>query len=166
MGGARWDPWRKGCHPGRRRSKAQPPATTPSSGAPAADVTPSAATGAAVEPLRALWRMEKEPPGGPAPGVAGDRGGDLAGAAPNEAQRRERARRSVRQAGLVHAPREGDETAIPGHGRTAVVKAGRRRHPPGPRPRGTCPRPYDRPPQTHGLAVATTDRHSYHCLTD
>ncbi|MCK7494818.1 MAG: hypothetical protein MZW92_29685 [Comamonadaceae bacterium] len=65
------------------------------------------ATGAAVEPLRAL-RLHSVF-SGPATGMAGDRGGDLAGAAPSGAQRRRPASRSVRQAGLVHAQREGIE---------------------------------------------------------
>ena len=54
-----------------------------SSGGSAADVPPSAANGAAVEPLRASVCLAAF--SGPAPGMAGDRGGDLAGAAPSAA---------------------------------------------------------------------------------
>ena len=46
-------------------------------GGSASDVTPSAATGAAVEPVRALQAVVFSDP---ASGVAGGRGGDLAGA--------------------------------------------------------------------------------------
>jgi hypothetical protein len=55
-----------------------------SSGGPAADVTPSAATGAAVEPLQALQCTGVSRPG---IGLGGDRGDDLAGAAPSGAMR-------------------------------------------------------------------------------
>jgi hypothetical protein len=54
-----------------------------SAGGPAADVLPSAATGAAVEPARAHQCIC-----GPASGMAGDRGDDLGGAHSDDAQRR------------------------------------------------------------------------------
>lgn len=62
----------------------------PSSGGPAAGVTPSAATGATVEPLRALLGLR-----GPATGLASARGGDLAGQARSAVDQD----RPVRQAG-------------------------------------------------------------------
>ncbi len=65
-----------------------------SSGDPAAGVTPSAATGATVEPLRALLGLR-----GPATGLASARGGDLAGQARSAADQD----RPVRQAGRSHA---------------------------------------------------------------
>jgi len=79
--------WRGGC--------SEDDQTLTSSGGSAADVTPSAANGAAVEPLIAdfaaaqpLRALLCTPAfSGPATGMAGDRGGDLAGAAPSEAQR-------------------------------------------------------------------------------
>jgi len=81
--------WRSGC--------SEDGHTSTSSGGSAADVTPSAANGAAVEPLIAdfaaaqpLRALLCTPAfSGPATGMAGDRGGDLAGAAPSEAQRSE-----------------------------------------------------------------------------
>ena len=52
--------------------------------------------------------------------MAGDRGDDLAGAAPSEAQRP--ASRPVRQAGVVHAQREGTQARDPrARERAAVV---------------------------------------------
>jgi len=85
------------------------------SGAPAADVTQSAANGAAVEPLRT-------PPwipafSGPASGSAGDRGGDLAGAAPSEAQRSDlQAGQFAKRASFTRSVKE-TRPAIPGHGK-------------------------------------------------
>jgi hypothetical protein len=59
---------------------------------------------------------------GPATGMAGDRGGDLAGAAPSGAQRSDCASRPVRQAGLVHAQREGIRARFsPGTGKGRCV---------------------------------------------
>jgi hypothetical protein len=57
--------------------------------------------------------------------MAGDRGDDLAGAAPSEAQRsaaQQPASRPVRQAGVVHAKREGNNARDPrARERAAVV---------------------------------------------
>ena len=53
---------------------------------------------------------------GPAPGLAGDRGGDLAGAAPSGAQRSDlQAGQFAKRASLTHSVRESGP-AIPGHG--------------------------------------------------
>jgi hypothetical protein len=86
-----------------------------SSGGPAADVTPSAANGAAVEPLRAL-RCITDFSGPGAPGLAGDRGDDLTGAAPSGATRSDlQAGQFVKRA-FVHVPVKETRPAIPGHG--------------------------------------------------
>jgi hypothetical protein len=54
---------------------------------------------------------------GPAPGLAGDRGGDLAGAAPSEAQRSDlQAGQFAKRASLTRSVRESGP-AIPGHGK-------------------------------------------------
>jgi len=61
-----------------------------SSGGSADDVTPSAATGAAFEPLRSLQRFAVfSIPSSPASGMAGDRGGRSGGRDETWAQRRE-----------------------------------------------------------------------------
>ena len=79
-----------------------------SSGGSAADVPPR-------EPKVSDWRDGRAAAStsksfsGPASGMAGDRGGDLAGA--HRAQRP--ASRSVRQAGLVHTQREGSKACEP-----------------------------------------------------
>jgi hypothetical protein len=74
-------------------------------------VPQSAAAGAAVEPLEDFGAF-----GGPASGVAGDRGDDLCGARSDEAQRRPSTTFSS-SSGLVHAQREGTKPASPGHGK-------------------------------------------------
>lgn len=54
---------------------------------------------------------------GPAPGLAGDRGGDLAGAAPSGAQRSDlQAGQFAKRASLTRSVRE-TRPAIPGHGK-------------------------------------------------
>ena len=54
---------------------------------------------------------------GPAPGLAGDRGGDLAGAAPNEAQRSDlQAGQFAKRASFTRSEKESGP-AIPGHGK-------------------------------------------------
>ena len=87
-----------------------------SSGDSADGVTPSAATGATFEPLRSLqWFTVSGIPSGPASGMAGDRGDDLA-----DGTRPQRSGGSGPSAssssGLFPAQREGNQTAIPGHG--------------------------------------------------
>ena len=87
-----------------------------SSGGSADGVTPSAATGAAFEPLRSLQGFtDPKASSGPASGMAGDRGDDLTGGTgpqrsggigPNASS----------SSGLAPAQREGNQTAIPGHG--------------------------------------------------
>ena len=110
VGGARWDDWLTGCHPWLAAEHRDAASTATSSGGSATDVPPSAANGAAVEPMRALMGTpDFSGPG--APGLARDRGGDLPGAAPSEAQRP--ASRSVRQARPVHAQREGSRARDP-----------------------------------------------------
>ena len=55
--------------------------------------------------------------GGPAPGLAGDRGGDLAGAAPSEAQRSDlQAGQFAKRASFTRSVKE-TGPAIPGHGK-------------------------------------------------
>ncbi len=136
MGGARWDDWRTGCHLTTAGAASLPMCqlawrsgcsaadrTITSSGGSAADVTQSAATGAAVEPLiagcaaarplRALhstWASAARLRAWRVTGVA-------IWPAPHRAQRP--ASRSVRQAGLVHAQREG----IKARGPRARVRA-------------------------------------------
>ena len=116
--------WRTGCHlPGGAAQRSRPHDT--SSGGSAADVTPSAATGAAVEPLRSLqirhsaarhraWRVTG--------GTIWRAGRDRSAAAGAE-------RRSVRPAGSF--PRSGKETraAIPGHGNGPLSCERRHRRP-------------------------------------
>jgi len=108
--------WRSGCSAADR--------TITSSGGSAADVPPSAATGAAVEPLiadfaaaqplRALLCIPAF--SGPATGMAGDRGGDLAGAAPSGAQRSDlQAGQFAKRASFTRSVKE-SRPAIPGHG--------------------------------------------------
>jgi hypothetical protein len=99
--------WRSGCSAADR--------TITSSGGSAADVPPSAATGAAVEPLRASLCIPAF--SGPAPGLAGDRGGDLTGAAPSGAQRSDlQAGQFAKRASFTRSVKE-TRTAIPGHGK-------------------------------------------------
>ena len=103
--------WRSGCSEAARN-----PTTT---GASAADVPQSAATGAAVEPVRALQAFTAF--SGPAAGLAGDRGDDLAGV-----QRTTRSgvngTPASSSSGLVHAQREGTQARDPrARERAAVV---------------------------------------------
>ena len=85
-----------------------------SSGDSAADVTQSEATGAAVEPQRTVQCTRGF--SGPASGVAGDRGDDLAGAAPSEAQRSDlQAGQFVKRASFTRSVK-GPKPAIPGQG--------------------------------------------------
>jgi len=108
--------WRSGCSEDAR------PLT--SSGAPAADVPSSAATGAAVEPLRAS--LSNPAFSGPAAGMAGDRGGDLAGAAQSGAQRNDlQAGQFAKRASFTRSGKESGP-ARPGHGK------GRRAYQPAP----------------------------------
>gem|GEM_PF-6186411 len=78
---------------------------------------------------RSEWRGGRAAAGlpcssGPASGVAGDRGDDLTGAAPSAAKLQRPASRSVRQAGVVHAQREGNGARDPrARERAAVVIA-------------------------------------------
>ena len=92
-----------------------------SSGDSADGVTPSAATGATFEPLRSLqWFTVSGIPSGPASGMAGDRGDDLAGG--TGPQRSGGSGPNVSSSsGLVHAQREGNQTAIPGHGKGPLL---------------------------------------------
>jgi hypothetical protein len=86
-----------------------------SSGGPAADVTQSEATGAAVEPLRALLVHSciQRPE---ASGVAGDRGGDLVGAATSGATRSDlQAGQFAKRASFTRSVKEA-RPAILGHG--------------------------------------------------
>ena len=97
MGGARWDAWRTRCplptggaasrpmcQPAWRSGCSETDRTLPSSGGSAADVTPR-------EPQATDWRGGRAAGStsmnpvfsGPATGLAGARGGDLAGAAPS-----------------------------------------------------------------------------------
>ena len=136
MGGARWDDWRTGCPPnGRRSVAADVPArlaqrlqhSRPNDheqrrlcgrratkrsdwrGGRAADrwlCSGKAAAGTSLHPVFS----------GPAPGMAGDRGGDLAGAAPSEAQRSDlQAGQFAKRASLTRSVREAGP-AIPGRG--------------------------------------------------
>ena len=119
--------WHSGCSAAAR--------TITSSGGSAADVPPSAATGAAVEPLiagcaaaepliagcatakplRALLCTRAF--SGPAPGWAGDRGGDLAGTAPSEAQRSDlQAGPFAKRASRTRSVKE-TGPAVPGYGK-------------------------------------------------
>jgi hypothetical protein len=80
-------------------------------GGPAADVPPSAATGASVEPVRANRDFS-----GRASGVAGDQDNDLAGVQRTGAQRCERnGGQFVKQASFTHSVKE-KTPAIPVHG--------------------------------------------------
>lgn len=112
MGGARWDDLAHALPPRRAAQHSEAARGIPSSGGPAADVPQSAATGAAVEPLRALHA-----PGfsGPASGVAGDRGDDLTGV-----QRTQRSEENETPAssssGLVHVPVKKTSPRSPGTG--------------------------------------------------
>lgn len=80
VGGLRWAHWCTRCHslfgrPAQRRRPGEQ-----SSGGSADGVTPSAATGAAFEPVRSLRGFAVFGlPSGPASGMAGDRGDDLTG---------------------------------------------------------------------------------------
>ena len=125
LGGARWDDWRTGCpFPNVSTGGAAPlpmcqlawrsgcseaVRTLTSGGASAADVPPSKATGAAVEPLRALQTVFN----GPASGVAGDRGGDLAG---RREQRAALPGQVVKRASFARSAKE-SKPAIHGHGK-------------------------------------------------
>ena len=116
-----------------QQARRLPRAARPRSRGPAAeatDVPPSEATGAAVEPARTDFPRS----GGPAPGVAGGRGDDLARAQLTGAERSATqwsaaqcaSSGPVRQAGpSVAYPRRTSGPAIPGHGK------GRLRHPAG-----------------------------------
>ena len=87
-----------------------------SSGGSADGVTPSAATGAAFEPLRSPQGFAVSgSPSGPASGMAGDRGDDLAGRTGPERSGGSGTNISS-SSGLVPAQREGNQTAIPWHG--------------------------------------------------
>jgi len=89
-----------------------------SSGGSAADVPPR-------EPQASDWRGGRAAAStsmhsvfsGPAPGLAGDRGGDLAGAAPSGAKRSDlQAGQFANRASLTRSVRESGP-AIPGHGK-------------------------------------------------
>ena len=112
--------WRSGCSAADR--------TITSSGGSAADVTPR-------EPQASDWRGGRAADrwlssgaaaagtslhrvfSGPAPGLAGDRGGDLAGAAPSEAQRNDllQAGQFAKRASFTRSVKE-SWPAIPGYG--------------------------------------------------
>lgn len=93
-----------------------------SSGGPAANVPPCAANGAPVEPRRAhVCTLVFS---GPASGVAGDRGGDLAGAARSGAQRSDlQAGQFAKRASFTRSVKE-TGPAIPGTGKGRRVSAG------------------------------------------
>ncbi|WP_439570582.1 hypothetical protein [Methylibium sp.] len=112
--------WRSGCSAADR--------TITSSGASAADVTPR-------EPKASDWRGGRAVDrwlcsgaaaagtflhpvfSGPATGMASDRGGDLAGAAPSEAQRRDlQAGQFAKRASFTRSVKESGP-AVPGHGK-------------------------------------------------
>jgi len=102
--------WRSGCSAAGR--------TTTSSGGSAADVPPR-------EPQASDWRGGRAAAStslhpvfsGPAPGLAGDRGGDLAGAAPSGAQRSDlQAGQFAKRASFTRSVKE-TGPAIPGHGK-------------------------------------------------
>ena len=102
--------WRSGCSEADRESM--------SSGGPAADVPPS-------EPKVSDWRGGRAAAStslhpafsGPAAGLAGDRGGDLAGAAPSGAQRSDlQAGQFAKRASFTRSVKE-KGPAIPGHGK-------------------------------------------------
>ena len=61
---------------------------------------------------------------GPAPGLAGDRGGDLAGAAPSKAQRNDllQAGQFAKRASFTRSVKE-TGAAVPGHGKGRRLKA-------------------------------------------
>lgn len=146
MGGARWDDWRTRCPlpagGAASRSMCQlawrsgcsaADRTITSSGGSAADVPPSAATGAAVEPLiagfaaaqplpalRCTWHSAARLRAWRVTGVA-------IWPAPHRAQRP--ASRSVRQAGLVHAQREGNRARDPRAQERAAAWLSRLRQP-------------------------------------
>ena len=139
MGGARWDDWRTGCllpavgaasrpmcQLAWRSGCSEADRTITSSGASAADVPPSEATGAAVEALRALLHSCLQRPFG----LGGDRGGDLAGAAPSGAQRSDlQAGQFAKRASFTRSVKE-TGPAIPGHG-NGPLSWDRRRSRPG-----------------------------------
>jgi hypothetical protein len=102
--------WRSGCSAAGR--------TITSSGGSAADVTPR-------EPQASDWRGGRAAAStslhpvfsGPAPGLAGDRGGDLAAAAPSGAQRSDlQAGQFAKRASFTRSVKESGP-AIPGHGK-------------------------------------------------
>jgi len=108
--------WRTRCHSlfGRPAKRRRP--SYLSSGGSANGVTPSAATGAAFEPMRSLQGFtDPKAPSGPASGMAGDRGDDLAGGTGPERSGGSGSNVSS-SSRLVHAQREGSQTPIPGHG--------------------------------------------------
>ena len=116
VGGVRWAPWRTRCPNlfGRPAQRRRP--DDGSSGGSANGVTPSAATGAAFEPLRSLQGFPVSGiPNGPASGIASDRGDDLAGG--TGPQRSGGSGPNVSSSsGFVPAQREGNHTAVPWHG--------------------------------------------------
>jgi len=102
--------WRSGCSAADR--------TITSSGASAADVPPR-------EPQASDWRGGRAAAStslhpdfsGPATGMAGDRGGDLAGAAPSGAQRSDlQAGQFAKRASFTRSVKESGP-AVPGHGK-------------------------------------------------
>lgn len=125
VGGVRWAQWRTRCPSlfGRPAKRRRPHYL--SSGVSADGVTPSAATGAAFEPLRSLQGFAVSGiPSGPASGLAGDRGDDLAGGTGPQrsaAQRREWTERQFVQRARSRAagrkpdrdPRARDRAAAP-----------------------------------------------------
>ena len=111
--------WRSGCSEADR--------TITSSGGSAADVPPK----------RSDWRGGRAAAStslhpafsGPAPGMAGDRGGDLAGAAPSEAQRSDlQAGQFAKRASFTRSVKE-TGPAIPGHGKGPPRALSRHRRP-------------------------------------
>ena len=131
MGGARWDDWRTGCPLPTGGAASRPMCqlawrsgcsaadrTITSSGASATDVPPR-------EPKASDWRGGRAAAStslhpdfsGPATGLAGDRGGDLAGAAPSGAQRSDlQAGQFAKRASFTRSVKE-TGPAIPGHGK-------------------------------------------------
>ena len=141
MGGARWDDWRTGCPFPAVGAASRPMCqlawrsgcsaddrTSTSSGASAADVPPR-------EPKASDWRGGRAADrwlcrgtaaactsmhpvfSGPATGMAGDRGGDLAGAAPSGAQRSDlQAGQFAKRASFTRSVKERGP-ASPGHGK-------------------------------------------------
>ena len=101
--------WRSGCSAADR--------TTTSSGVSAAGVTPRERSGRLARRSSRCEHFGDPVFSGPAPGLAADRGGDLAGAAPSGAQRSDlQAGQFAKRASFTRSVKE-TGPAIPGHGK-------------------------------------------------